>query len=242
MRPPAIQQPFLILSCNPSPASWLMLMGFFEGIFGKKQPQIALFVDGPNIIRRQLNIDLREIKKKVSEHGNIRIARIYLDQFASDKLIEAMVNQGFEPKITTGDVDVTMAVEATEQMVNPEIDIIAMMTRDTDFIPALTKAKERGKKTLVVGIEPGFSVALRNTADILIMINAEEVSRERTNPERGPYGTQYGHRGDQGRQGHHRQQPLQQQKPAHLLQQKSEPPAQQKPSEQKPPSPPQEGP
>jgi len=226
-------------------------MGLFDGIFGKRQPQIALFVDGPNIIRKQLNIDLREIKKKVSEHGNIRFARIYLDQFASDKLIEAMVNQGFEPKITTGDVDVTMAVEATEQIVNPEIDVIALMTRDTDFIPALTKAKEHGKKTLIVGIEPGFSVALRNTADILIMINAEEVSRERNKPERGPYGTQYGHRGEQRQQRPYQQPaPARQQtvsgtqqthqKPASPApQQKTEPPPQQKPPEQQKPNPPQ---
>lgn len=222
-------------------------MGLFDGIFGKKEPQIALFVDGPNIIRKQLNIDLREIKKKVSEHGNIRFARIYLDQFASDKLIEAMVNQGFEPKITTGDVDVTMAVEATEQIVNPEVDIIALMTRDTDFIPALTKAKEHGKKTLIVGIEPGFSVALRNTADILIMINAEEVSRERNKPERGPYGTQYGHRHEQ-RQQRPYQPPRQQSSPPQQTQQKpaspppqqkTEPAPQQKPPEQKPSSPPQ---
>lgn len=208
-------------------------MGLLDGIFGKKQPQIALFVDGPNIIRKQLNIDLREIKKKVSAHGNIRMARIYLDQFASDKLIEAMVNQGFEPKITTGDVDVTMAVEATEQIVNPEIDIIALMTRDTDFIPALTKAKEHGKKTLIVGIEPGFSVALRNTADILIMINAEEVSRERGRPERGPYGTQYGHRGEQRQQ---RPYPQRQEPPRQATQ-----PPQQKAPEQKP-APPQQKP
>jgi len=226
-------------------------MGLFDGIFGKKEPQIALFVDGPNIIRKQLNIDLREIKKKVSEHGNIRFARIYLDQFASDKLIETMVNQGFEPKITTGDVDVTMAVEATEQIVNPEVDVIALMTRDTDFIPALTKAKEHGKKTLIVGIEPGFSVALRNTADILIMINAEEVSRERNKPERGPYGTQYGHR-DQRQQRPYQQRqepPRQQSPPPQQTQQKpaSPPPQQktessvpqQKPPEQKPSNPPQ---
>lgn len=218
-------------------------MGLLDGIFGKKQPQIALFVDGPNIIRKQLNIDLKEIKKKVSEYGNIRMARIYLDQFASDKLIEAMVNQAFEPKITTGDVDVTMAVEATEQIVNPEVDVIALMTRDTDFIPALTKAKEHGKKTLIVGIEPGFSVALRNTADILIMINAEEVSRERNKPERGPYGTQYGHR-DQRQQRPYpqRQQPASgsQQTPQKPQEQpRPSAPPQNKPPEQKPSNPPQ---
>lgn len=149
-------------------------MGIFGKIFGKGKPQIALFVDGPNVIRKQLSVDLREVKQKVSEHGNIRLARIYLDQYASDKLIEAMVNQGFEPKITTGDVDVTLAVEATEQVVNPDIDIVAIMSRDTDFIPVLNKAKEHGKGSMVVGVEPGFSVALKNTADRVIMVQAHE--------------------------------------------------------------------
>lgn len=149
-------------------------MGIFEKIFGKGKPQIALFVDGPNVIRKQLSVDLREVKRKVSEHGNIRIARIYLDQYASDKLIEAMVNQGFEPRISTGDVDVTLAVEATEQVVNPEVDIIAIMSRDTDFIPVLNKIKEHGKRNLIVGVEPGFSVALKNTADSLVMVKAHE--------------------------------------------------------------------
>ena len=212
-------------------------MGLLDGFFKKKEPQIALFVDGPNIIRKQLNIDLREIKKKVSAHVNIRFARIYLDQFASDKLIEAMVNQGFEPKITTGDVDVTMAVEATEQIVNPEVDIIALMTRDTDFIPALTKAKEHGKKTLIVGIEPGFSVALRNTADILIMINAEEVSREKNKPERGPYGTQYGHRQANPQHQGRREQPRQY-SPPQQSQQKPASPAPHQPNPQEAPKPP----
>lgn len=149
-------------------------MALFDGLFGKRRPQIAFFVDGPNVIRKQLSIDLREAKQKVSEHGDIRISRIYLDQFASDKLIEAMVNQGLEPKITTGDVDVTLAVEATEQIVNRDIDIIAIMSRDTDFIPVLNTVKKHGKKSIVVGVEPGFSVALKNTADVLIMIKGQE--------------------------------------------------------------------
>ena len=159
-------------------------MGIFGKLFGNKTPQIALFVDGPNVIRKQLSVDLREVKKKVAEHGNIRFARIYLDQYASDKLIEAMVNQGFEPIITTGDVDVTLAVEATEQIVNPDVDIVAIMSRDTDFIPVLNKVKEHGKKNIVVGVEPGFSVALKNTADQLIMIKTNERHIPRAHPKK----------------------------------------------------------
>jgi uncharacterized protein (TIGR00288 family) len=43
------------------------------------------------------------------------------------------------------------------------------MTRDIDFRPVLVKAKELGKETIVIGAEPGFSIALQHTADILII-------------------------------------------------------------------------
>ena len=136
---------------------------------GHDSRNIALLVDGPNIIRKEMNIDLNEIKKKLSKKGNLKVCKMFLDQYASGKLVEAMANQGFEPIITTGDVDVTMAVDAMEQVFNPNIQIIALMTRDTDFMPVLLKAKELGKETIVVGAEPGFSNALKNTADTVIM-------------------------------------------------------------------------
>jgi uncharacterized protein (TIGR00288 family) len=140
-------------------------------VFGrqKKKPDIALLVDGPNILRKAFNIDLVAVKKEINKYGNIRIARIYLDQYASDKLIEAMVNQGFETVTTTGDVDVTMAIEAMEYVLDPNIDIIALMTRDTDYRPVLVKAKARGKKTMIIATDTAFSAALRNTADTVII-------------------------------------------------------------------------
>ncbi|MFH0738071.1 MAG: TIGR00288 family NYN domain-containing protein [Candidatus Micrarchaeota archaeon] len=135
----------------------------------KDRPDIALLVDGPNIIRKAFNVDLGEIKRELAKHGNIKIARIYLDQYASEKLIEAMVNQGFEVIITTGDVDVTMAIEAMEYVLDPGIDTIALMTRDTDYRPVLVKAKARGKKTMIIATDVGFSAALRNTADKILI-------------------------------------------------------------------------
>ncbi len=137
----------------------------------KSEKNIALLIDGPNIIRRDVKLDLVSVRKQLEKHGQIKVAKVFLDQYASDKLIEAMTNQGFEPIITTGDVDVTMAVEAMQQVFNPAIHTIALMTRDIDFRPVLVKAKELGKETIVIGAEPGFSVALRNTADIVISVS-----------------------------------------------------------------------
>jgi len=142
-----------------------------KGILGSRPDtkNIALLIDGPNVIRKDVRLDLVQVKREVEKHGTIKVAKIFLDQYASDKLIEAMTNQGFEPIITTGDVDVSMAVEAVVQSFNPAIGTIALLTRDIDFRPVLVQAKELGKKTIVIGNEPGFSVALRNTADIVII-------------------------------------------------------------------------
>jgi uncharacterized protein (TIGR00288 family) len=143
----------------------------FKSLLKKKETgkAIALLIDGPNVIRKDVRLDLVSVRKTIEKHGTIKVSKIFLDQYASDKLIEAMTNQGFEPIITTGDVDVTMAVEAMVQVYNPHVHSIALMTRDIDFRPVLVKAKELGKETIVVGSEPGFSIALRNTADIVIM-------------------------------------------------------------------------
>ena len=126
-------------------------------------------IDGPNVIRKALKLDLVKVKKEVQKHGNLSIAKIYLDQFASDKLIEAMVNQGFDITTTTGDVDVTMAIEAMEFALDKNIDIIALMTRDTDYRPVLVKTKARGKRTIIIATDIAFSAALKNTADIVII-------------------------------------------------------------------------
>lgn len=149
-------------------------MGFLEGLLGqaqkKRSKQIALLIDGPNSIRKGMGIDLREVRKELQKYGDIKVAKVYLDQYASDKLIEAMVNQGFEPEITTGDVDVTMAIEGMEYVLDKDTDVLALMTRDTDFTPLLRKAKKYAKKAVIVANDTAFSVALRNTADLVIVM------------------------------------------------------------------------
>jgi uncharacterized protein (TIGR00288 family) len=145
----------------------------------KYEPQnIALFVDGPNMLRKEFSIDLRELKKRTSKYGRIVIAKVFVNQFAPEKLIEAIINEGFEPKIVLGakneehsDVDVALAVEAMEAILTKDINIIAIATRDADFLPLIQKAKEYGKKVLVFGAEPGFSSSLKNSADVVELLS-----------------------------------------------------------------------
>ncbi len=146
-------------------------MGFFD-LFNRKK-RIAVLVDGPNIIRKAFNVDLNDARKELSKYGEIRVAKVYLDQYASPKLQEAMANQGFDITQTTGDVDVTMAIEAMEYVLDPNIDTIALMTRDTDYRPVLIKARERGKKTIIIATDVAFSAALKNTADHVIILKSK---------------------------------------------------------------------
>jgi len=139
----------------------------------RKKNKLAVFVDGPNILRKEFNIDLREVKNALSEFGEIKIAKVFLNQFASNKLVEAVVNEVFESVITVGDVDVAMAVEATDAVFNKSIQGIAFVSRDSDFLPALIKAKRYGKETIAVLIEEAAAAALKNTADVVIYLKKE---------------------------------------------------------------------
>ena len=140
---------------------------------GNEESNIGLLVDGPNILRKEFDLDLKVIKDLMDISGDLRIAKVLFNQYASDKLIEAIVNQGFTPVVVAGDTDVYMAVEGMELIYNPNIDVVALMTRDADFLPIINKAKENGKETIVIGVEPGFSAALQNSADHAIVLKAE---------------------------------------------------------------------
>ena len=53
---------------------------------------IGLLVDGPNMLRKEFQIDLEEIRSTLKEFGDIKVGRVYLNQYASEKLVEAIEN------------------------------------------------------------------------------------------------------------------------------------------------------
>jgi uncharacterized protein (TIGR00288 family) len=138
------------------------------------RPDVALFVDGPNMLRKEFMVDLRELRKRAEKYGRLVVARVFLNQFAPEKLIEAIINEGFESVMVlaeqeegSSDVDVALAVSAMEILLTKDVDVIAVATRDADFLPVIMKAREYGKKVIVLGAEPGFSVSIRNAADFV---------------------------------------------------------------------------
>ena len=143
----------------------------------KEERTIAIFVDGPNMLRKEFMIDLRELKTRALKYGRIVIARVFLNQFAPEKLIEAVINEGFESIMIlaeqdeeASDVDVALAVAATEAGLRRDVDFVGIASRDADFLPVVQKIKEYGKKTVVFGAEPGFASSVQNAADYTEMM------------------------------------------------------------------------
>jgi uncharacterized protein (TIGR00288 family) len=136
-----------------------------------ERPKIAFFIDGPNMIRKEFNLNLKDLRKRVEKYGRISVGKVFLNQFASEKLIEAVANEGFETVIALGDpeqktdVDVSVAVHAMDAIYNPEIDIIALSSRDADFLPLIQKAKEKGKITILIAVDSGLAISLKHAAD-----------------------------------------------------------------------------
>lgn len=62
-------------------------------------------------------------------------------------------------------MDVTITVHAMEAIYNPRISVIALATRDADFLSLLQKAKEFGKITVLVSVEKSLAVSLKHAAD-----------------------------------------------------------------------------
>ena len=151
---------------------------------GKRRKNIALFVDGPNIIRKEFNLDLDDLREAAQKYGRIVTGKVFLNQFASEKLVEAIANQGFEPVINLAgekesDVDVAVAVAVVKAAYDKKIDIIGIASRDADYLPAIQLAKEMGKEILIIGVEPGFSKALQRAGDYVEILKKRRFKKQK---------------------------------------------------------------
>jgi uncharacterized protein (TIGR00288 family) len=127
--------------------------------------RVALFVDGPNVLRDEFDVDLDELRDLADTYGQLVTTRLYLDEHATPGLVQAAEARGFEVLTTSGDVDVKLAVDATGLVTDDGTDVLIVASRDTDFKPVLETAARNDVRT--VALAPGSygrSDALRNAA------------------------------------------------------------------------------
>lgn len=148
------------------PDRWTLLKNIF-----RRPQRVSIIIDGPNILRRagKRQIRLEDIDEAAqAEVGEINEKFVLLNNQASEKLIQAMMNSGYTPVVVSGDIHLKMGLLALEIAKRNDSDIILLASRDMRCSPILMKLKEKGKQTAIIGYEPGFSVALKNIADFAL--------------------------------------------------------------------------
>lgn len=132
----------------------------------QRREGIALFVDGPNVLRDEFDVDLDDVREAAQQRGRLAVARLYLNEHAPPGLIQAAEARGYEVVTTSGDVDVRLAVDIADVVFRSNVETVAIASRDTDFKPALELCGREGVKTLAIAPGSyGRSDALRNAAD-----------------------------------------------------------------------------
>jgi len=136
--------------------------------------RVGLFVDGPNVLRQEFDVDLDEVRTIGESYGPLAATRLYLDENASPGLIQAGEARGFEVITTSGDVDVRLDVDATEAVTSERIDVLVIASRDTDFKPVLEVAARNAVRTVALAPgEHGKSDALQNAAQDALSLQAD---------------------------------------------------------------------
>lgn len=133
--------------------------------------RVGVFVDGPNVLRSEFDVDLEDVRSAAQEHGRPVMMRLYVDEHATPGLIQAAEAHGFEVVVTSGDVDVKLAVDAATESVRGAFDTLTIVSRDLDFKPVLETAAHHGLET--VAIAPGThgrSAGLQNTAHTAVTL------------------------------------------------------------------------
>ncbi|MYL17460.1 NYN domain-containing protein [Halorubrum terrestre] len=148
-----------------------------EGVTDATAGGVALFVDGPNVLREEFDVDLDDVRRAGEAEGPLVITRLYLDEHATPGLIQAAEARGFEVVITSGDVDVKLAVDAARFAAEGRMDTLAIASRDTDFKPVVETANGYGIRTLAIAPgEFGRSDALRNAANGSVTLDGDTKS------------------------------------------------------------------
>ncbi|AEN07254.1 NYN domain-containing protein [Halolamina sp.] len=141
-------------------------MDFLRRLVRGRRDGVALFVDGPNVLREEFDVDLDDVRAAAAASGRVVAARLYLNEDAPPALVRAAEAHGYEVITTSGDVDVKLAVDVAEFVLRNRVATVAIASRDTDFKPSLELASREGVRTLAIAPGSyGRSDALRTTAD-----------------------------------------------------------------------------
>lgn len=134
---------------------------------------IMVLIDGKTTNVERIMEKVIYIKEILEEIGGILSIKFFLEGNVNEAMINKITDSGCLPIIVPSDVDIYIALEATEQIFNNKVTTLVLATTNADLLPIFIKSREEGKKTVLIknGEE---NTPLENAVDITINLNALE--------------------------------------------------------------------
>jgi uncharacterized protein (TIGR00288 family) len=168
--------------------------------------KIAVFIDFENVAigadKQFDDFDLGLILKAVQRRGRVTIKRAYGDWSRLSRYRETLRENAVElvqlyssPQHGKNRADIRLVIDVMECMFNLEyIDIIVIVSGDSDFSPLMSRSREYGKYTIGVGVKASTSETLTKACDEFIFYDelleasyqANLARREEPLPEAAP--------------------------------------------------------
>lgn len=133
-------------------------------------PRIALFIDFDNG-----QLDIKRILDALRERGIIILKKAYGDWAKFAQFRKVLAEHGVDlverPTIHAGGdkngADIQLAVDALDAcLTNKHIDVFAVVSGDSDFLPLISRLQAYNKKVVIVG--------MRKTTSSVVMANCNE--------------------------------------------------------------------
>jgi uncharacterized protein (TIGR00288 family) len=140
----------------------------------KKSSTIGVIVDGINMRPAEIENQLSLIRDSLAKIAKIQYSKVILSGVRSEDLTKVIQNLGFEPLIYLSESDIYFVLESMDLIFNPKIEIIAIASKNEEYLPLLIKAKEKGKKNIAINLINSNidKETLDNVCDIVIDLNA----------------------------------------------------------------------
>lgn len=144
-------------------------------------PRIALFIDFDNG-----QLDITHVLDALRERGIIILKKAYGDWAKFAQFRKVLAENGVDlverPTIFAGGdkngADIQLAVDALDAcLTNPHIDVFAIVSGDSDFLPLIARLQAYNKKVVIVGMrKTTSSVVMRNCNEYLAYENLGQMA------------------------------------------------------------------
>jgi len=144
-------------------------------------PNLAVFVDYDNVAigardARYGNFDMHLVLERLLEKGQIIVKKAYADWSRYESAKKPMHEAAFElveiPQTSysgKNSADIRLVVDALDLCyTKTHVDVVAIVSGDSDFSPLVSKLRENGKKVIGVGVKNSTSRLLLENCDEFI--------------------------------------------------------------------------